>query len=277
MLLAGAFILAGMLAFIGAAPLTSPLAARASTTGRSLACSTDDRGRIWPVRARPDSRWLLVPRGAVSLSVCRYNGMNAFGGVPQFGLLGAGVTADHATISRLSDELDALKPSRGTIHCPFDDGSRDVASFNYASGPSVVVTVGTNGCNQISNGHVRRLGLARPLVAQLSALAKPVAGLKWASVVGRIRLCGGPAPGRCWFQKQTFPYASRAVATNSAGLWVAMAQLHHNRFRLTIATPGPYRFELMGSGKHVNTVVSRTRATVRAGSTTNVVFTIPVP
>lgn len=203
--------------------------------------------------------------------------MNANSSVPQFGLLGVGVTADHTTIARLTDDLDALKPARGVFSCPMDDGSQDVAAFSYPSGPSVVVTVGTNGCNNITNGHVRRLGLGKPVVAQLSALAKSVTGLKWATVVGHIRLCGGPAPGRCWFQKETYPYASRAVATNSSGLWVAMAQLSHNRFRFTIATPGRYSFELMGSGKHINTVISRTKATVQAGATTTVAFTIPVP
>ena len=245
--------------------------------GPSLVCGLDDRRALWPVSIRTGARKVLVPHGAISLTVCRYNGMNANDGVPQFGLLGVGETADRATIDQLTDELDALKSERGVINCPMDDSSQDVAYFDYASGPSIVVTAGTNGCNDITNGHIHRLGLGKPLVSQLSAIAKPIDTFKWATVVGHIQLCGGPAPGRCWFQKQTYPYASRAVATNSNGLWVAMAQLTHNRFRFTIATPGRYSFELMGSGKHINTVISRTRATVRAGATTTVVFTIPVP
>ena len=258
------------------------IAAAASRHGQnhrlaSHVCGLDDRGPIWPVSVRTGAKKVLVPRGATSLTVCRYNGMNAVGDAPQFALRGVGVTADHATIARLVDELDALKPARGAYNCPMDDDSQDVASFGYASGPSVVVTVGTNGCNNVTNGHVRRLGLGKPVVAQLSALAQPINTFKWATVAGRVRLCGGPAPGRCWFQKEAYPYASRAVAVNSSGLWVAMAQLSHNRFRFTIAAPGSYRFELMGSGQHLNTVIARTKASVQAGAITNVVFTIPVP
>lgn len=258
------------------------VAAVAKATTTSQVCSRDDRGEIYPSRSRPGTDKILVPAGAVSLVVCRYNGMNALGGAPQFGLRGVGASRDHSTIARITQELDALEPSHGAFSCAVDDDSQDVASFEYASGPSVVVTVDPGGCNPISNGHLHRLGLDKPVVSQIGDIAKPVSGLAWATVTGYVRLCGGPAPGRCGIggYSSCSPRCSSpssVVAINSEGLWVAMAPLHRDRFRFTIATPGTYRFELKGSGKQLNLVTARTRATVRAGQTTKVVLTIPVP
>lgn len=68
--------------------------ARAATAAR-LVCGLDDREHTFPETIRTGSRHELVPPGAVSLTVCRYNGMNAAHGVPQFGLLGVGATRDH--------------------------------------------------------------------------------------------------------------------------------------------------------------------------------------
>ncbi len=182
--------------------------------------------------------------------------MNALGGTPQFGLRGIGVTADRATIEQFTRELDALKPTHGIYNCPFDDDSEDLAWFNYDSGPSVLVTVDPGGCNEITNDHVKRLGLDKPVVAQIGALAaKPVKGLKWATVVGHIRLCGGPAPSRCWTSGSL---VGQVVADNSSNVWVAMSQQHKGRFHFTIATPGRYTFKAMGTGKQTNAVVAKT-------------------
>ena len=265
---------------VGTALAALAVSARASGSGsssgsKSLVCSLDDRGSQWPTTLRTGVRRTLVPAGAVSLTVCRYNGMNALGGAPQFGLRGIGVTADRATIDKITRELDALKPTHGAYSCPFDDGSEDVVGFDYASAPNVVVTVDPGGCNEITNRHIRRLGLDQPVVAQIGALAaKPVKGLTWATVVGHIRLCGGPAPGRCWTSGSL---VGQVVADNSSNVWVAMSQQHKGRFRFTIATPGRYTFRAMGTGKQTNAVLAKTSATVHAGATTNVVLTIPVP
>jgi len=259
----------------GTALAALAVSARASSSdSKSLVCSLDDRGPIWPTTLRTGVRKTLVPTGAASLTICRYNGMNATSSTPQFGLLGIGVTDRSTILRRLTRELDAIKPARGVYSCPFDDDSEDVMTFGYASAPSVVVTVDTGGCNEITNGHVKRLGLDKPVVGQIAALVKPVKGLSWATVVGHIRLCGGPAPGRCWTSGSL---VGQVVADNSSNLWVAMSQQHKGRFRFTIATPGRYTFRAMGTGKQTNAVLAKTSATVRAGATTNVVLTIPVP
>jgi hypothetical protein len=242
---------------------------------KSLVCSLDDREPLWPPQLRTGVRRTLVPTGAVGLTVCRYNGMNATPSTPQFGLLGIGVTDRSTIVKRLTRELDAIKPAHGVYSCPFDDDSEDVMTFGYASAPGVVVTVDTGGCNEITNGQVKRLGLGKPVVGQIAALVTPVKGLSWATVVGHIRLCGGPAPGRCW--TSAYRNASSVDATNSSKMWAAMAQLHKGHLSFRLASPGRYMFELMGSGEQINTVVARTEATVTADRTTNIVFTIPVP
>jgi hypothetical protein len=273
-------LLAALTPIVGTALAALAVSARASGSGsssgtKSLVCSLDDRTPQWPITLRTGVRRTLVPPGAVSLTVCRYNGMNALGGTPQFGLRGIGVTSDRATIGQFTRELDALKPTHGIYNCPFDDDSEDLVSFGYDSGASVLVTVDPGGCNEITNGHVKRLGLDKPVVAQIGALAaKPVKGLTWATVVGHIRLCGGPAPSRCWTSGSM---VGQVVADNSSNVWVAMSQQHKGRCRFTIATPGHYTFRAMGTGKQTNAVLAKTSATVRAGVTTNVVLTIPVP
>lgn len=70
------------------------LVAQSGAAEQSRACSLDDRGQIRPTDLRPGVRKTMLPVGAASSTVCRYNGANAFGGAPQFALLGVGVTGD---------------------------------------------------------------------------------------------------------------------------------------------------------------------------------------
>jgi hypothetical protein len=279
---------------VGTALAALAVSARASGSGsssgtKSLVCSRDDRGNalLHPAPARHGSATTLVPKGAVALTICAYNGMNATGSTPQFGLLGIAVTDSATPLRRLTDGLDAIKPTppHATYSCPMDDGSQAILYFGYGSGPGDVVTVGTNGCNAITNTAMETisypapaaiphyLGLGKPVIGQIIKLTRPVK-LQWATVVGHIRLCGGPAPGRCWTSGSL---VGQVVADNSSNVWVAMSQQHKGRFRFTIATPGRYTFRAMGTGKQTNAVLAKTSATVQAGVTTNVVLTIPVP
>lgn len=260
-----------------AALLVMVVTARAQTSG-SLVCPHDDRSQSAPTQIRTGARKELVPPGATTLTVCRYNGMNAFGGVPQWGLRGAGATDKRSQINKIIAGLDALKPTRGVYNCPFSDSSDVVATFGYGSGPGVVITMDTGDCNTVSNGHVRRLGLGKPIVAQIESLAKPVTGQSWASVRGHLRLCGGPAPGRCWTSGFGIcaPHcmsANRVVADNSKGLWIAMAPVSKGRFHFTVASPGTDEFYLYAD----NRMLVKTRARVIAGRTITVVFTLAVP
>ena len=113
-------------------------------------------------------------------------------------------------------------------------------TFGYPSAPGVVVTLDTGGCSELSNGRVQRLGIGVPSLGRLTELVKPVA-LKWPRVVGHIRLCGGPAPGRCWVS--AYNGTDTVVATNSQGNTVATAQATQGRFNFLVATPRDLRAE----------------------------------
>jgi len=144
----------------------------------SWVCPSSDRTAI--VSRGVGAGSPLVPRGAVSLTVCRYNGLagapgsagSAQGSAPHR-LVGAGTTSDSGTIARVTGELDAIRPARVAVYgCPADFGTELLAFFTYRSRPGDVVTIGLSGCNTITNGHVRRLGLNAPVIGQLSGLAK---------------------------------------------------------------------------------------------------------
>ncbi len=214
---------------------------------------------------------MLVPSGAEALVVCRYNGMNASAGEPQFALRGAGATSDRAEVARLVHELDAIPATHGSYNCPYSDLSLDVATFSYRSGPSVAVTVDTGGCNELTNDHVQRLGLGRPVVRQITELARPVSGLNWPTVVGRLRVCGGPFPGRC--RTQNYDRGDRVVVHRSGGPWLAMAQIRRGRFRLQIAASGSLKFDFYAG----NRLVKERNVRVSPAGTTHVAFLIPVP
>ena len=257
----------------------------------SLVCGTSDRtpqsdGRPFKgVRIRRGADRSLVPKGAVSLIVCSYNGMNATRATPQFALSGIGDTDRLRTLARITEELDAIHRATpdASYHCPNDDATKAILYFGYRSGPGDVVTVGLRGCNAVTNMAKQTarvpdpaptpqyLALGAPVISQITALAKPVEGLKWATVVGHLRLCGGPAPGRCYIE--SYDSDDRVVVHALGDPWIAMAQIVHGRFRFRVAGSGTYTFGFYAG----NTLVKQRRARVTAGRTTTVVFLIPIP
>lgn len=267
------------------------VSARASGSGsssgtKSLVCSRDDRGSVLshPAPARRGSATTLVPEGAVGLTICDYAGMNATRSTPQFGLLGIGVTDKATILKQLTRELDAIKPTppNAAYSCPMDDGSQAILYFEYGSGSGDVVTVGTNGCNPITNTAMATisyptaariphyLGLGRPVIGQIEGLAKPVKGLSWATVVGHLRLCGGPVPGRCYIEN--YDNGDRVLARNSDGQWVASGLVHHGRFRFEVAASGSYTIGFYAG----NRLVTKLRRHVTAGRATRAVFLISI-
>jgi hypothetical protein len=237
----------------------------------STACPPDDRAPSVRSPVRTDERKMLVPPGVVRLTVCRYNGMNAFGGAPQWALRGAGATAHRPLIRRIIAGLDALKQTQGSYNCPFSDSSDDVVTFEYASPPGVVVTMDTGDCNTVTNGHVRRLGLGKPVVSEIQSVAKPVTRQTWAAVRGHLRLCGGPAPGRCHIE--SYDRSDRILVSGPNGLWIAMATIQRGRFAFEVAASGTYTFGVYAG----NTLIRQLRRRVTVGRTTRVVFLIPIP
>jgi cytochrome c5 len=242
-----------------------------------LPCARDDLQRV--TRPRPGAPATpLVPHGAMLLTICNYNGANATAGTPQYGLLGSYRTRSAKTIRRLTIELDGIKPppAGAVYNCPAEEGNRAIMYFYYGSA-AVVVTVGTDGCNSIDSGPISKLGLGAPVVAQIQSLARPVK-LKWPTVVGHVRLCGGPVlrsgRTRCFSADGD---VTKVEAINSSNRVAAMAGVRRGRFRFRVASPGRYSFKLTRNAAAKFDVLTRTTATLRAGRTTKVVLTVPVP
>jgi hypothetical protein len=93
-----------------------------------------------------------------------------------------------------------------------------------------------------------------------------------AIITGYVRLCGGPAPGRCFIA--TFGVCQapvgcvttdRVAVLNPDGRQVTAQRLHHARFHLRVR-PGRYTVELIGDGKRVHhQVMQRRHLSVLAG------------
>lgn len=283
--LVGAFTLAGV-AGAGASVPRNPAQRVAD-----LVCGTTDRtpqtdgAPIKGAKIRRGADTTLVPKGAIALTICFYNGMNATRAAPQFGLSGIGVTHRARALARLTTELDAIRAVKPgpAYSCPSDDDSRAILAFEYRSGPDDTVTVGMRGCNAVTNMAQQTisyprvaaiphyLALGAPVIHQIAALSKPVIGQRWATVVGHLHVCGGPYPGLCHIEN--YDRNDRVVVRAAGDPWIAMAQLEHGRFRFRVAASGTYTFTFYSG----NTLVRKLRARVTAGRTTHVVFLIPVP
>jgi hypothetical protein len=123
------------------------------------------------VSSRPGAAGELVPPGAAALLLCAYRGLNpasSAGRLERSRLLGAGSELDW-----LVTTFDALRPSPPGIFCPMDDGTADLALFEYRSGPADPVTVALTGCRTAQNGHLGRTASLTPgpaLLVRLGAL-----------------------------------------------------------------------------------------------------------
>lgn len=147
-------------------------AAAPGVAHQGTTCPRSDRAPV--VSRAPAARSMLVPPGASSLVICRYSGLNPPHGVHRFRLMAAGTSTAPPTLAKFTSRLNALRPGRqgAAYSCPTDDGSALLAFFSYPSGPGVTVKVGLTGCGTITNGHVRRLALGAPVVAQLANLPR---------------------------------------------------------------------------------------------------------
>jgi hypothetical protein len=150
----------------------------------SSVCPSNDRTPV--VSETPGAGNSLVPRGAVSLTVCRYNGLKgdpqSVRGFKPDKLVAVGTTGDQGKIAKITGELDRIRPTRpgARFGCPADFETKLLAFFAYPSQRGDVVTIGLSGCNTITNGRVRRLGLSAPVVGQLAGLAQQVVnGPSW--------------------------------------------------------------------------------------------------
>jgi hypothetical protein len=169
-------------------------AAIPATHVQSSVCPSTDRTPV--VAKTPVAGNSLVPPGAVSLTVCRYNGLKgdpqSVRGIKPHKLAAAGTTGNKRMIAKVTAELDGIRPTRPNARfgCPADFGTKLLAFFAYPSRRGDVVTIGLSGCNTITNGRVRRLALSAPVVGQLAGLAQ--------QVVNSPQWPGEPPPVPVW-------------------------------------------------------------------------------
>jgi hypothetical protein len=253
-----------------------------SAQARSL-CPASHRTAV--VSARPGASASLVPAGARTVIVCRYNGLPnppplSTPGYPSFGLIAARTVTSAARVAHLAAELDAIPQSNSTLPlaCPADVGTAIVAYFHYPSGRDDPVTVDLTGCQNVSNGHVNRLALNARVVGQLKSLV-PIP--RPATIKGKVELCGGAGPdSACRVAPFSYcPTASlhcatsdRATVRTASGRLVAQARLHDGRFTVRVP-PGSYVISVLADGGTVHGhVLESTRLKVRARARATVTF-----
>ena len=250
-----------LLAFVlmAASPATE-LAARAAGSVQPAA---------WPARMLSGvakNAWApasqeLAPQGAVVLRLCGYPGANS--AVP-LQLERSRLLTGERLVTSLVDEFDALPPyPKASLFCGLDDGSQVLALLAYPGGRQVTVALDETGCNRVTNGDVVRIAsgysdtpVGPHLVAELKALAAPVHGD--AHVSGLVRLCGGPAPSRC------FPQDATVTVLAAQGQVVATGKTSQARFSFSLP-PGTYTLVARTGGtRGQRKVVLKANQTVQA-------------
>jgi hypothetical protein len=119
------------------------------------------------------ARGVFVPRGATTLLLCRYQGLNPPATAHR--LVRGRRLRTAKQIAQLAAELDALPLPTGVIHCPMDDGSEITATFGYKGAASLTASIGLTGCRTVSRGKlVRTAGGAGGslLIERLTALLR---------------------------------------------------------------------------------------------------------
>lgn len=265
--LAGAIVIAALLLASTPAGGSTNGNPTGPSVSASLACAT----RSAPVNStRAGAGSAVVPPGANAILLCRY-------GPNGHRVLERTVTAG-STVSRLARELNALPSAMGSYNCPSDDGESVVADFSYATDAPDPVSVGLSGCQSVSNGHVSRLGAGKPVISRIAGL------IPWqGTIVGRLRVCGGPAPGGCHPTRGITScgahgcvHADQVAILHSLGAQYPNVKLRRGRFTVRVE-PGRYRLALLVDGRHVHgKVVQTAKARVRNGRVTRVVFRISV-
>ncbi len=238
----------------------------------------------------------LVPTGVAQVVLCRFDGPFAAPAVhvlKRFRRVAGLMISDPRRVDALARMFNQLPKMPGSFACPTASGAAIIAFFRYANGPPSPVRVALTGCMTASNGHlVRAAGLdGTTLLDQLEALvhAQPsgLGGTGGSAVVdGYVRLCGGPAPGRCFASTiggcapaQGCAESDRVLAIDTDGIVVAAQKLRpgNSHFRLLLP-PGNYAIELLADGKRVHDRLLQIQgATARPRHVATVLFRFDVP
>lgn len=267
-----------------------------TSAARFPSCPTRAPRRLRSSRRGPNVT--LVPSGTDQLLLCRYDG--PFGGpdariAHRFRLVAQRLIVDRHEATNLAGALNRLPrlPSGVGRECG-QEGPTIVAFFRYPSGPSDPVSVQLAGCLTATNGHLTTEAAVGDFLDKLDALihaapapGHPTGSAGTATIAGYVRLCGGPAPGRCFGSTiggcapDGCSRSDRVVAIDAAGDVIAQQWLRYpypnGRFRLQVP-PGQYVVELLADGPRIHDRLMQTKgATARAGHTATAVFTFDVP
>ena len=123
-----------------------------------------------PANRNLRAQTVLVPRGANSLLLCRYLGVDH--PLQVVGTLaGSRTIRAVSTITRLRRQFNELPQAPRFGHgCPAGDGSFILAFFHYRRAPADPVRVDIDGCRTVTNGFLKRRAVFPPgahLIAEL--------------------------------------------------------------------------------------------------------------
>lgn len=98
----------------------------------------------------------MAPPGVKVVRLCRYSRRNQRAPLT---LTSSKLITSTALVGQLQRAFDALRPQKGPIACPVDNGSRILARLRYPDRHEVTISVGLAGCETVTNGNLSRIAL----------------------------------------------------------------------------------------------------------------------
>jgi hypothetical protein len=163
-----------LLALVLSAGFGIALHAAGAATVTPAACVAKEPSTV-PANSWAPARTQLAPPGAVTIRLCRYDGLNT---KPALALAAQALVTRAATVEQLSGELEALKAPSGLAFCPMDDGGAVDMLLAYSGGHSVLVQVELSGCTIANNGNVSRTAATTKAGSELLRQIAQLTGYK---------------------------------------------------------------------------------------------------
>jgi hypothetical protein len=157
-----------------------PAAAASDPFAEGCPPKTLEEGASAGLNHNPAAKKAIVPTGATSLRICRYWGFgNESGKQTPKTQARAGTLNDQAEVKNrallegLTYEFKELNPApKGSISCPFDDGTELYAIFFYPHAEPVIVHVSLSGCRFAGGATPRAREMTGSLERKLVRLSK---------------------------------------------------------------------------------------------------------
>jgi hypothetical protein len=110
---------------------------------------------VHPDNENPHAKQTLLPPGAGSALICRYQGRRSAGPTPA--PEAETLSADSMRFQRLVHAFQQLKPvRRGAVACPTGRPLRYLVAFHYRSESDIYVSVDFNGCGLVTNDALKK-------------------------------------------------------------------------------------------------------------------------